>query len=175
MFFNPRKLFVIVGYPRSGKKRVLQELFARKHFFPLKEPITSSVLNGDFVVINMTNRRKRTSVMCSFISRVMQYHAASSASGIIMLSLVLDNGLHDAGEMIRYLNASGYTMHYLVLRSSWSDKQLISDGDLQALKSLVSRGTVHVFEKLVTQSGVRFEQRQEELAEVINEVLGGCS
>lgn len=174
MFFNPDPLFVIVGYPNSGKRKMLQEIFARKNFSPLKDPFIPAVFPGKkFVVINKTNRRYAPESFCTHISQVMRRHLCSSAAFMLTLSLILDGGRRDAKSVIQYLESSGFRVHYLVLASSWTDKQTILEEDLEHLRAMIRHGHVHYFDLLVTRSPLRFQQRTEEVIALIRAVLAG--
>lgn len=174
MFFNPRPLFVIVGYPNCGKRKLLQEIFARKNFFPLKDPFTPSAFpENKFVVINRTNHHVASDMFCTHLSEVMRRHAFSSAAFMLMLSFISDGSRRDARQVIQYLEASGHPVHYLVLASSWEDKRILPEEALEPLRAAIKHGRVHYFERLVTRSPLRFQQRTEEVIAVIREVLAG--
>lgn len=174
MFFNPQPLFVIVGYPNSGKRKVLQEIFARKHFFPLKDPFIPVVFpQNKFVVINRTNHRGASDMFCTHLSQVLRRHIFSSAAFMLMLSFILDGGRRDARQVVQYLEASGFLVHYLVLAGSWEDKRVLAEEALEPLRAAVRHGRIHYFDRLVTRSPLRFQQRTEEIIAVIREVLGG--
>lgn len=174
MFFNPQPLFVIVGNPNSGKRKLLQEIFARKNFFPFKGPFTPAVFpEKKFVVINKTNHDYLPDVLCAHISQVMRRHTFSSAAFMLMLSLILDGGRYDVRNVVQYLEASGFLVHYLVLASSWEDKRMVGEEELEHLRARIRHGRVHYFDRLVTRSPLRFQQRTEEVVAVIREVLAG--
>ncbi|NML36167.1 hypothetical protein HHL17_03055 [Chitinophaga sp. G-6-1-13] len=174
MFFNPQPLFVIVGYPNSGKRKLLQEIFARRNFFPLKDPFTPAVFpDKKFVVINKSNHDYVPNVFCTHISQIMRRHAFSSAAFMLMLSLILDGGRHDARSVVQYLEASGFLVHYLVLAGSWEDKRMVPEEELEYLRAKIRHGRIHYFDRLVTRSPLRFSQRTEEVVAVIREVLAG--
>lgn len=174
MFFNPRPLFVIVGYPNSGKRKVIQEIFARKNFFPLKDPFTPAVFpRTKFVVINKSNHDYLPDVFCTHISQIMRRHAFSSAAFMLMLSLIPEGGRHDARSVVQYLEASGFLVHYLVLAGSWEDKRMVSEEEVERLRAKIRHGRIHYFDRLVTRSPLRFSQRTEEVVAMIREVLAG--
>ncbi|RBL93499.1 hypothetical protein DF182_13380 [Chitinophaga flava] len=173
MFFNPQPLFVIIGYPNSGKKKMLQELFERKHFFPMKEPFLPAVFSNRFVVVNRTNRRHTSSALCVHISQVLHRHTLSAPACMVMLSFILDQGERDIRKVLPYLEDSGCRLHYLVLAGSWSDKRFIGEQDLEFLKTGIKRGRIHYFDLLVTRSPPRFQQRTIAVAQVIRAVLDG--
>nr|WP_295871584.1 hypothetical protein [uncultured Chitinophaga sp.] len=174
MFFNPQPIFVIVGYPNSGKRKVLQELFTRKHFFPLKDPFVPVVFpENKFVVINRTNHHGASDTFCTHLSQVMRRHTFSSAAFMLMLSFILDGGRRDARQVVQYLEASGCRVHYLVLAGSWEDKRVLTEEALEPLRAAIVHGRIHYFDRLVTRSPLRFQQRTEEVTAVIRNVLAG--
>ncbi|SKA16090.1 hypothetical protein SAMN04488128_1021218 [Chitinophaga eiseniae] len=174
MFFNPQPLFVIVGYPNVGKRKVLQEIFARKNFFPLKDPfIPVAFPENKFVVINRTNHRGASDTLCTHLSHVMSKHIFSSAAFMLMLSFILDGGRRDARRVVQYLEASGCLVHYLVLAGSWEDKRVLTEEALEPLLAAIGNGRIHYFDRLVTRSPLRFQQRTEEVTTVIRSVLAG--
>ncbi|MBC9931678.1 hypothetical protein [Chitinophaga qingshengii] len=153
---------------------MLHEIFARKNFSPLKDPFTPVVFPGKkFVVINKTNRRCAPAALCTHISQVMRRHLCSSAAFMLTLSLILDGGPRDATSVIQYLESTGFRVHYLVLASSWADKQIIREEDLEQLRAMIRRGHVHYFDLLVTRSPLRFQQRTEAVVALIRAVLAG--
>ena len=164
MNFNPRKLFVIVGYPHTGKTKTIRHIFQRKHFFPFKQPFKAAGLdNEEFIVINISDHNLRTESSLLRITSVMQYHIASSASFLVVLSLAFDNSIRDVKKILAYFNQSGFDIHYLVLYSSWRDKRVISEQDMALLEQHITQGPIQVLERLVTKSELRFNQRAEEL------------
>ncbi|HVI48061.1 MAG TPA: hypothetical protein VM802_24550 [Chitinophaga sp.] len=172
MEINPRKLFVIVGYPDSGKRITLHHLFKRKSFFPFKNPIQAIGLdNTKFVVVNVTNRRRRTELYLSQVRDVLQWHAFSSTSFMIMMSLILDDGIHDVRKMLEYLNESSFDLYYLILESNVKNKGLIQEHHLETFSSLVKKGYIYHFETLVTSSPPRLKQRADEVKQVIRDIL----
>jgi len=173
MNFNPRKLFVIVGDPHSGKTRTIQNLFQRKRFYLFKQPIKLDALwKENFIVVNTPDPYCRSDDQLSRIKSVIEYHAVSDTSFLFSVSLVIDNSAFDIGQIVSYFNQSAFEVHYLVLYSSWYDKKVISEENIFRLQQLVGNGSIHIFERLVTQSGLRFNERVEEVKEAIGRILG---
>lgn len=153
---------------------MLQDIFERKHFMPFKAPINAPVFQDEkFVVINITNNRRHAPRFCAHISEVLRRHVMSAATFVVMISLVFDEGPMDARPVLNFLESSGFQLHYLVMCSSWFEKQVIREEDLGLLQATATRGRIHRFDLLVTQSGLRFRQRTAEVVNVINEVLAG--
>lgn len=173
MNFNPRKLFVIVGDPHSGKTRTIQYLFQRKQFYLFKQPIKLDALwKEKFIVVNAPDPYCRADDQLSRIKSVIQYHTASDTSFLFNLNLVLDNSVFDIRKILLYFNQSAFEVYYLVLYSSWFDKKVMSEENIIQLQQLVENGSIHIFERLVTQSGLRFNERVEEVKEIIAKILG---
>ncbi|MET3875200.1 hypothetical protein ABIE50_000612 [Chitinophaga sp. OAE865] len=173
MNFNPRKLLVVVGNPHSGKMRTLQYLFRRKQFYIFKQPIKlDASWKEKFIVVNARDPYSRTDEQLHRIKSVIQYHTASDTSFLINLNLVLDNSEFDIRKILSYFNQSAFEIHYFVLYSSWFDKRVISGENISQLKQLVENGSIYIFERLVTQSELRFNERVEELKEVIGKIFG---
>lgn len=173
MNFNPRKLLVVVGNPHSGKMRTLQHLFRRKQFYIFKQPIKLDASWAEkFIVVNARSRYSRAEEQLHRIKSVIQYHTVSDTSFLINLNLVLDNSEFDIREILSYFNQSAFEIHYFVLYSSWFDKRVICEDYIMQLEQLVENGSIHMFERLVTQSGQRFNERVEELKEAIGKIFG---
>ncbi|NLU96408.1 hypothetical protein [Chitinophaga sp. Ak27] len=101
----------------------------------------------------------------------MHFHTETDTSFLIPASLVFDDGIRDIKGILGYLNRSGLDVHYLVLRNSWFDKRVISDDDLLLLKKYVESGTIHILDRLVTQSKLRFDERVKEMEALMRTVL----
>ena len=173
MNFNPRPLFVIVGYHHTGKTKTIRHIFQRKHFFPFKQPFKAAGLdNEEFIVINISDHNLRTESSLLRITSVMQYHIASSASFLVVLSLAFDNSIRDVKKILAYFNQSGFDIHYLVLYSSWRDKRVVGEQDLLLLAQQITQGAIHMLDRLVTKSELRFNQRTEELRLLMVALLG---
>ncbi len=173
MNFNPRKLFIIVGNPHSGKMRTLQYLFRRKRFYLFKQPIKLDALWSEkFIVVNARSPYSRADEQLHRIRSVIQYHTVSDTSFLINLNLVLDNSAFDIRKILSYFNQSAFEIYYFVLYSSWFDKRVICGEHIAQLEQLVENGSIHILERLVTQSGLRFNERVEELKEAIGRILG---
>ncbi|PSL49292.1 hypothetical protein CLV51_101623 [Chitinophaga niastensis] len=172
MNISPRKLFVIVGYPHTGKKVTLQTLFRRKGFFPFKRPIKAAQFgNKGFIVINISDHNHRTEDYLARIKAVMASHTETPASFMVIISLVLDGSIRDVKPVLQYFNQSGFDVHYLVLCSSMYEKKVISEANIELFRQHVSKGQIHLFDKLVTQSTLRFRERVEEVTKVIDVLL----
>jgi hypothetical protein len=173
MNFNPRKLFVVVGDPHSGKTRTIQCLFQRKQFYLFKQPIKLDVLwKEKFIVVNIPDPYCRADDQLNRIKSVIQYHIASDTSFLFNLNLVLDHSAFDIREILSYFNQSAFEIYYLVLYSSWHNKKVISEENIFQLQQLVERGSIHIFERLITQSGLRFNERVAEVKEAIGKIFG---
>ncbi|MFY0253049.1 hypothetical protein ACDQ55_03755 [Chitinophaga sp. 30R24] len=172
MIFNPRKLFVIVGYPHTGKTKTLQQIFHRKHFFPYKQPISTAYFGAEkFIVINISDHNHRTANYLLRIKDVMKYHTETQAYFLVVISMAFDNSNRDVKNILAYFNQSGWDIHYLLLSSSWYDKSIIKEQDVILFKQLIERGRIHILERLVTLSPIRFNERVEEVKEVILKAL----
>jgi hypothetical protein len=170
---NPRKLFVIAGYPHTGKTVTLQTLFHRKSFFPFKRPIMATAFkNEQFIVINISDHNHRTADYLTRIKAVMASHTETYTSFIVIISLVFDDSIRDVKPVLQYFNQSGFDIYYMVLYSSIHDKRVISEADIELFRKLVSKGEIHFFDKLVTQSSLRFKERTTEVAKVIAASFG---
>lgn len=173
MNFNPRKLFVIVGESHSGKTRTIQYLFQRKQFYLFKQPIKLDALwNKKFIVVNTPDPYCRADDQLNRIKSVIQYHTASDTSFLFSLNLVLDNSAFDIRKILLYFNQSAFEVYYFVLYSSWFDKKVIREEHIFQLQQLAENGSIHLFDRLVTQSGLRFNERVEEVKEAIGKILG---
>ncbi|NLR59845.1 hypothetical protein HGH93_17175 [Chitinophaga polysaccharea] len=172
MNFNPKKLFVIVGYPHIGKTKTLQQIFQRRLFFPFKQPIHAPSLgDAPFIVVNNSDTNHRSEDQLARIRSALHFHTETDTSFLIPASLVFDDGIRDIKGILAYLNRSGLDVHYLVLRNSWFDKRVISDDDLLLLKKYVESGTIHILDRLVTQSKLRFDERVKEMEALMRTVL----
>jgi hypothetical protein len=173
MNFNPRKLFVIAGYPHTGKMKTTRHIFQRKHFFPFKGPIKAAGLdNREFIVINISDHNFRTEHYLLRIKAVMQCHVESRAAFLVVLSVIFDDSARDVKKILTYFNQSGFDIHYLVLYGSWRDKRVIGEQDLLLLSQQITQGAIHVLDRLVTKSELRFNQRAEELRLLMVALLG---
>ena len=173
MNFNPRKLFVIVGNPDAGKMKTIRHLFQRKHFFPFKGPIKAAGMgNREFIVINISDHNFRAEHYLVRIKAVMQCHVESRASFLVVLSLAFDDSARDVKKILVYFNQSGFDIHYLVLYSSWRDKRVVGEQDLLLLAQQITQGAIHMLDRLVTKSELRFNQRTEELRLLMVALLG---
>lgn len=123
-------------------------------------------------MINARSRYSRADEQLHRIRAVIQHHTVSDTSFLINLNLVLDNSEFDIREILSYFNQSAFEIHYFVLYSSWFDKRVICEDHIAQLEQLVENGNIHLFERLVTQSGLRFNERVEELKEAIGRIFG---
>lgn len=105
------------------------------------------------------------------IKTLIELHAASNTSFIITLNLLFDNSRRSIEKILAYFSQSGFEMHYLVLSSGWREKKVISKADMAHFEQQVINGTVHLLDRVVTQSELRFNERTEEVKETILRVL----
>lgn len=176
MNFTPRKLFVIVGDPHSGKTRTIQQLFQRKQFYAYKQPIKLDPLwKEKFIVINAPPPYGAADDHLLRIKSVIQHHTAADTSFVLNISLVFDNSLQDIREIVRYFNQTAFEIYYMVLSSSWFDKKVICSETVLQLETCVKNGSIHIFELLVTRSELRFSQRIGEIRLFLQHILAGVS
>jgi len=176
MNFNPRKLFVIVGDPHSGKTRTIQQLFQRKQFYAYKQPIKLDTLwTEKFIVINAPPPYAAADEHLLRIKSIIQYHTAADTSFLLNISLVFDNSLQDIREIIQYFNQTAFEIYYMILSSSWFDKKVICSEAVQELETYVKNGSIHIFDLLVTRSELRFSQRIGEIKLFLQRALEGVS
>ncbi|WP_143308685.1 hypothetical protein [Chitinophaga vietnamensis] len=169
---NPRKLFVIAGYPYSGKHITLQQLFRRKHFFPLKAPISlDKPEQGQFVVAGSARRPQNAAYYRKRLYEILERHRQTDAAFVMTMSLVFDGGVHDCTEMLRMLHAAWFEPHYFILRSSWYDKTLVKEEDIEQLASYTPGAFLHDMDLLVTRSPLRMQQRVEAIRQVMERLV----
>ncbi|MDQ0105457.1 hypothetical protein J2T02_000550 [Chitinophaga terrae (ex Kim and Jung 2007)] len=169
---NPQKFFVIVGNPHSGKTKTIQSIFKRKNFFPFKQPINVPWLHTKkFVVINSSDFNFRSSDHLGKIRAVVNLRIGDPVSFVTPLSICFDGSPRDISDILVYLNYLDIETHHLVLCSSWFDKNVIGDEVLERYRELQHNGTIHLFEKLVTNSPLRFEERTNEVIQLISSLL----
>jgi hypothetical protein len=70
-----------------------------------------------------------------------------------------------------YFNHFGIDLHYMVLSSSFTEKKVVSAEDLAQFSRLITTGEVHLIDKMVTNSPLRFEERNVELIKVMKQIL----
>ncbi len=170
MNFNPRKLFVIVGYPHAGKRKTAQQIFERTRFFPFKQPIQTGYFEREqFIVIS--SRYYVSEAYLTRIKTLIERHAASDTSFVITLNLSFGNTRWSIECLLDYFNRSGFEVHYLVLHCSMLSKQVVSESDLALFEQQVVNGTVYLFDRLVTQSLLRISERTAEVKDVMLKVL----
>jgi hypothetical protein len=171
MNFNPRKLFVIVGYPHTGKTKTLAEIFGRRLFFPFKGPIQASGLGtGDYIVINNSDHNYRAGDYLARIKSVIEHHRDTEACLLVVVSLVFDDSARDVRTILSFFSELCFEMHYLMLYSSWNDKKVISDADMELFRQEVKSSNIYVLDRLITQSRQRFKERVEEIVQLLREL-----
>ncbi|WP_143059054.1 hypothetical protein [Chitinophaga arvensicola] len=169
-------MFVVVGNPHSGKTRTIQHLFQRKQFYAFKQPIKLDAgWLEKFIVINAPPPYAVTEDHLQRIKSVIQYHHAADTSFLLNLSLIFDSSMLDVKKIFTYFNQSAFEIYYLVLTSSWLDKKIICPAMLTQLELQVKNGSIHMFDRLITQSELRFRERVEEVKEFIRKILDGRS
>jgi hypothetical protein len=181
---NPQKFFVIVGNPHSGKTKTIQSIFKRRNFFPFKQPISVPWADRKkFVVINSSDFNFRSGDHLRKIRAVVNLRIGDPVSFVTPLSICFDGSARDISNILVYLNYLDIETHHLVLCSSWFDKNVIGDEMLEKYRELQPNGTIHLFEKLVTNSPLRFEERTKGVIQLISSLLNnkamqpakGCS
>ncbi|CAL1521089.1 hypothetical protein MMC2321_04880 [Chitinophaga sp. MM2321] len=151
---------------------MLHHLFNRKNFFPHKAPIYAPGFDsGKFVVINITNYSNSTADYLNRINDVLERHTDTNTSFMILMSLIFDGRAHDIKKVLEYLNRTSYELHYLVLTSSYYDQEPMKEQDLEQLRRFITKGRIHLFDTLVTQSSLRFKQRRDEVAKLISDIV----
>jgi len=176
MNFTPRKLFVIVGDPHSGKTRTIQQLFQRKQFYAYKQPIKLDTLWKErFIVINAPPPYSAAEDHLRRIKSIIQYHTAADTSFLLNISLVFDSSVQDVKGILQYFNQTAFEIYYMVLSSSWFDKKVICPSTVVQLEEYVKNGTIHVFDLLVTRSELRFRQRIADIRLFLQHMLAGVS
>lgn len=176
MNFNPRKLFVIVGDPHSGKTRTIQKLFQRKQFYTYKQPIKLDALwKEKFIVINAPPPYAAADDHLQRIKSVIQYHTAADTSFVLNISLVFDNSLQDIKKILQYFNQTAFEIYYMILSSSWFDKKVVCSATVEQLEAYVKNGSIHMFDLLVTRSELRFSQRIGEIRLFLQKMLKDVS
>lgn len=171
MKFNPQKFFVIVGNPYSGKTRTIQEIFRRRNFFAFKHPIQVPWEEERFVVINGSDKCYSAQRHLHKIKAVINHRVTEPVTFVTPLSFCFDGSGRDVSELIMYFNHFGIDLHYMVLSSSFTEKKVVSAEDLAQFSRLITTGEVHFFDKMVTNSPLRFEERNEELIKVMKQIL----
>lgn len=170
MNFNPRKLFVIVGYPHAGKRKTAQQIFKRRLFFPFKQPIRTGYFKEEQFII-ISSRQYVSEAYLARIKTLIERHAASDTSFVITLNLSFGNTRWSMECLLDYFNRSGFDMHYLLLYNSMLSKKVISDRDRGLFEQQVVNGTVHLFDRLVANSMLRLTERATDVKEVMLKIL----
>jgi hypothetical protein len=170
MFVKPRTFFVIVGNPHTGKGKTTQKIFGRTMFFPFKQPIKAAPFGEEqFVVIFSRHRTSDDNLV--HIKTIIEFHRESDTFFWVIMNLVPGNSVRDIQSILAYFNQSGFEVHYLVLGGSLHDRKMISAADLALFMETADNGTVHLLDRVVTKSSQRFNERTEEVKEVMSEVL----
>jgi hypothetical protein len=170
MFVTPRKFFVIVGYPHTGKGKTTQQIFGRSMFFPFKKPIqTASFGKEQFVIVFPRNHGINDYL--TRIQTLIQFHREADTSFFIVLNLLPGDGIRHIDSILAYFNQSAFDIHYLLLSSSWYDKKMMSAADMELFEETVKNGTIEVLDRVITKSLQRFNERVEEVKQAMLKVL----
>lgn len=169
---NPQKLFVIVGNPHSGKTKTIQAIFNRTNFFPLKQPIDVPWEQAKkFVVINCSDFNFRSKSQLERLKSVLNHHIGDAVSFVMPLSICFDGSSKDITEVLEYIKYLDIETHHLVLYSSWFDKKVIEEETLEKYTTLQNNGTIHLFDRLITKSPPRFEERTNDMILLMKELV----
>lgn len=172
MIVNPRKFFLIVGYPHTGKGKTTQQIFGRRMFFPFKQPIKAASFGEEPFVIIFSRCQDADSALTR-IKTIIEFHRESDTSFFVIMNLVPGNSVRDVQNILAYFGQSVFEIHYLILSSSWYDKTMISASDVELFEETVKNATVHLLDQIVTKSPQRFKERTDEVKEAMLKVLDG--
>ncbi|MBO9727088.1 MAG: hypothetical protein J7623_00470 [Chitinophaga sp.] len=170
MIVNPRRFFVIVGTPHTGKRKTTQQIFGRKKFLPFKAPIKTAALGEEQFVIILP-RALPPHEYLAYIRKLIQVHRESDTSFFVVLDLLSAEAVHEVQCILEYFNGSAFEVHYLVLSSSLYDERVLGNEVVTLLQTKITNGTVHVLDRLVTASLIRLNDRARDIVALISKVL----
>lgn len=169
----PTKIFAIVGYTHWGKSHTLYDLFDRRQFFPLKRPITPQRFGSlKFTVINASNEDRPTKDYLERLQEVLAHHQDSDTIIVITISLIFNNGIHDAKAVFDLLNGlTVFDVNYILLDKGWFTGTSLSTEDVQSMEGAVELSKIHHFQEVINESVPAFSQRTVRIAGKITELL----
>jgi chromosomal replication initiation ATPase DnaA len=158
------KIFAIVGYTNWGKSHTLDELFKKKHFKPLLNPI--KIKDNEhlkFIVIEASNEDRFTTKYLDRLRNVIAQHRGKDVNFVITISLMFDSKNHNVQPVFDFLNGlSGFEINYLLLNCGWNGGT-IKISDLAKMQESISHDKLHLFNHDITRSKDRFTNRTDEI------------
>jgi hypothetical protein len=167
-----KQIFAIVGYTNWGKSHTLYELFNKKQFLPLNAPIFSSYFGKlPFIVINASNEDRPTKEYLDRLKSVLKKHKSTPTTFLITISLIFKEGNHNVREVFKYLKSlADFEVDYLILEKGWYKGDIISEDDLNLMKTYTESESRHLFTDAINESKQAFKKRTKIIAEAIQEI-----
>lgn len=164
-----KKLFAIVGYTNWGKSNTLYELFERRQFFPLKAAISCKRFGiNKFTVINASNEDSPTDRYLKRLKDVLLQKELIDTTFVITISLIFDNGKHDAIPVFNFLNAQTHLdICYIVLERGWQVDSILRDNDREQMKKSVTHGDIVILNNKIDKTSAKFTKRTIEISDLM--------